>query len=1034
MTTAGPPDITPNPSIHNVPPDDSGIPTPADWGQLEAWGQQLLYFCAQAVAEALLNITIFGISPYEVLQEFGSDPAGIISTVIAALGGSGSGTSGLTSVLENIPQANIVGLVTALEGVISGATWQTFLNDIYAALGGSGTATVADIATALAAIPEGNIAGLSSSLSALLSITTFQSLLDGIANAMGQSGAGHTVSQVQSYLEAIPADVITGALTSAVTVAGASDMQALIGTVVGTEENVLPITLPFTIGAPTTMDDLADYINTLAPQESLQELQDVLYNGVSGNAQINWVTGTTKAQLARALAQAQATASAAQDMAQQALSLVNALLYDVESLTLPNVNVSGLLGASTVGTGGLGGQLQALIDAGVQGLNSVETVGNSIAQFASAASGIASLLGWNPSGPAPQNSVSAVTQTNNAFIAAMASAKPNYTTLLMGADVTFPIQNVITNTSAPTIGVTQTSSVIGFVTTHTGGIKESIGWLGGSYTNISSIVVNIYQVDTSTNNGSLSFIATSGNLMSVGTGIVSNPTPEWTYWNLSATNTPFIDAAQGNVYAIEFQVLGAGSYNIVGVQNQWLPPHPTAVPNFWAATRTTLTAPQLTEIGAGGGNDYHGTGVNPWNHTFGANDTCLIIFSSYWGVNEGLSFTVGSTSVTNIGGPGQYYADPGVQGIACNVYGIIIPTSMQGTTQPISASGSGTVSGWVAQSFSFSGVSGFGTVQDTYANGGNQMYHQVTAAVNELIAQSFLTTANPGVFGGNNTYTGDLIYQYTADGDELNFEVGTAPGAASVTFADTITFTSSFYTSEWNSIAVPLIGVVPPAPQYIAAPTQSNYVPYLELAGSAGITQYAPELTPFTNAGTFTYTIPSWMTTGDQFDIVILGAGGAGSSADFNVTGNGGYGGSWSAVTLTYGVDVPISTTTFSVSVGSGGLSPAPGGNPGYAGGGSSVSIVGYASSPLSAGGGAGASGIGGNSAGLSPGNETFNGETYYGGGQQVSPATGYGPNGYSPGGGGSGGHGGNASLPGGFPGGGGANGAVWVLAYQNTG
>lgn len=114
MTTAGNENVTPVPSIHNVPAQDSGKPTPPDAQQLRVWGQQLLTGTARAVVEALLNVHVLGVDPFTALQEFGQDPASIISTIVSALGGSGTGTAGLLSALGNIP---LIGpIIEALDG------------------------------------------------------------------------------------------------------------------------------------------------------------------------------------------------------------------------------------------------------------------------------------------------------------------------------------------------------------------------------------------------------------------------------------------------------------------------------------------------------------------------------------------------------------------------------------------------------------------------------------------------------------------------------------------------------------------------------------------------------------------------------------------------------------------------------------------------------------------------------------------------------------------------------------------------------
>ncbi|MCV7090204.1 glycine-rich domain-containing protein [Mycobacterium interjectum] len=200
------------------------------------------------------------------------------------------------------------------------------------------------------------------------------------------------------------------------------------------------------------------------------------------------------------------------------------------------------------------------------------------------------------------------------------------------------------------------------------------------------------------------------------------------------------------------------------------------------------------------------------------------------------------------------------------------------------------------------------------------------------------------------------------------------------------------------------------APSTIASPTYSSNVPWLAMCGIAGTSEHAPVTTLFSTAGSGqSYAVPSWMKSGDKFDLVMVGdGGGAGGSA-------GGAAGIWNAVTLTYGVDIPLSTTTFTVAVGAGGTAGSAITN-GGSGSGCSVAITGYGT--VSAAGGVG-SGSPVGDYGQAAGNETFNGTTYYGGTEDTG--------GYAnaPGGGG-------LDIGGaGDPRKTGAPGAVWITAYQ---
>lgn len=172
----------------------------------------------------------------------------------------------------------------------------------------------------------------------------------------------------------------------------------------------------------------------------------------------------------------------------------------------------------------------------------------------------------------------------------------------------------------------------------------------------------------------------------------------------------------------------------------------------------------------------------------------------------------------------------------------------------------------------------------------------------------------------------------------------------------------------------------------------------------------------YTTPGTFTYDIPNWIAVGGSFDVVLVGDGGGGHGGAIFAYGSPGGPGTWTAATLKYGTDIPVSTTWFSVTIEPGGVGGRAfqAGSPGS---GTSVTIPGYGTL-TAAGGGAGAGAN--NYPGPSPGNYVFDDVTYPGGAEQLIS----GQSGNAAGGGGAGGsydsHGGD-----------GAPGAVWIMAYQ---
>ena len=141
--------------------------------------------------------------------------------------------------------------------------------------------------------------------------------------------------------------------------------------------------------------------------------------------------------------------------------------------------------------------------------------------------------------------------------------------------------------------------------------------------------------------------------------------------------------------------------------------------------------------------------------------------------------------------------------------------------------------------------------------------------------------------------------------------------------------------TNWSAIAVVLNPkiILPPASISSPGALPSANVPWFGLGGVAAVPPHAPVITRYDVPGTFTYTVDTtWMVGGDYFDIVMCtdGGGGSGGSTIF-AYGAGGFSGNWSGITLVYGVDVPLSTTSFTVTVlfGAGGVIEVYNGQPG---------------------------------------------------------------------------------------------------------
>lgn len=195
----------------------------------------------------------------------------------------------------------------------------------------------------------------------------------------------------------------------------------------------------------------------------------------------------------------------------------------------------------------------------------------------------------------------------------------------------------------------------------------------------------------------------------------------------------------------------------------------------------------------------------------------------------------------------------------------------------------------------------------------------------------------------------------------------------------------------------------------VATATAGSDLAALGDSGTGGFSAHAEATTIITASATFT--IPVWAY---WLDLIAVGGGAGGQGAGWVINGTGGKAGSWAAVRLVRGVDIPWTTVSLSVVVGAGGTLGAGGASPSSGGPGGASAVTGY----LTAAGGANSAGTG-QQFGLSPGNYTFQGVTYVGGAESNGIPANY-P--------GSGGKGGTA-----FSGNGGAGGRgqVWVRAGQ---
>lgn len=147
MTSAIPADsedpasVTPDPSIHDLPPDDSSSPTstpPAVLSEFQEWGQTLLTQVGNAIVMALTNVVTDIEKPFEALATFGeevldgsAEGTAALSdwtTLFEGLGDSVTTASELASFLTDLSTGNFGAAFTALEQLIFGSATTAAIN------------------------------------------------------------------------------------------------------------------------------------------------------------------------------------------------------------------------------------------------------------------------------------------------------------------------------------------------------------------------------------------------------------------------------------------------------------------------------------------------------------------------------------------------------------------------------------------------------------------------------------------------------------------------------------------------------------------------------------------------------------------------------------------------------------------------------------------------------------------------------------------------------------------------------------------
>jgi hypothetical protein len=582
--------------------------------------------------------------------------------------------------------------------------------------------------------------------------------------------------------------------------------------------------------------------------------------------------------------------------------------------------------------------------------------------------------------------------------------KPSYLAIDATADSVFPASQITDATKIVTL--TDTGSFIGYIGTPDAGLKQSVIWHAPNTAAGLTMLISVYSVDTST--GALTKMFTSTTLTTGAAG--------WNYYTIPTISQ--FTSVQGAWYAVEMMLEGNGaSYIING-----LPSHPiqvntvaTSFPQSLAASRQSITQPVFNQVGTGA----RTSGTTPVTTTGS--------FTAALGADVEVAVAAyGSTAV--ITGITVTY-----NGVSMSVAQFVNPNSStsNGLLEVFRLAGAGT---GTAKTVSITVTASSGSVfvswlPFSYANVVSSLYASSTAASTGTALSITPSLTEPGTI----SYVAMMSV-----GALSSASIGTPSGATTrgtpwnsggsdfpaLLVCDTATagaVTATAGVSDpWGMVYVTLYGTPALPPSTIAAPgpTFSPHVPWFGLGGTTGVPQHDPETVTFTTSGT--YTVPTWMALGDLFDIVLLGDGGGGApGSTIFAYGGGGFAGVWTGITLTYGVDIPLTTTSFTVTVGTGGAGGIIEINNGTPGSGCSVAITGYSSSPITTAGGANGS-LDLAYFGKGSGNFVFNTTTYPGSGLQIISAA----PGNPPGGGGSGG----SYL---VDGGNGAPGEVTITAYQ---
>jgi hypothetical protein len=230
--------------------------------------------------------------------------------------------------------------------------------------------------------------------------------------------------------------------------------------------------------------------------------------------------------------------------------------------SIPFLNVVGLGGPGDIGGSmqstwdqWIGGLVGAAPGTGGAGLADLFNIGNLFGSKASQGSNAWSILGI---------------RTNKSIDSGtLATSASN-----------IPLSKIAMQSTAPTVPVTQSSTIINFHRVAESSPLGAVRWLGSGNTNLTDFRVNIWKMDTTT--GDLSLAHNSANI--IGSIAPANTTPQRHTYSLP---TP-IAVKASEVYGVELVPVGAGTHNVAGTAN-WVPHDTATFPRNYAATRNVTT-------------------------------------------------------------------------------------------------------------------------------------------------------------------------------------------------------------------------------------------------------------------------------------------------------------------------------------------------------------------------------------------------------------------------------------------------------------